>query len=41
MAEIAHYLLKPTIADAIMDRLAANAHRVELKGESKRKKKRK
>jgi len=26
-------------ADAIMDRLAGNAHRIELKGESLRKKK--
>ena len=29
---------EPTIADAIMDRLTANAHRVELKGESMRQK---
>jgi len=29
----------PTLADAIMDRLAGNAHRIELKGESLRKKK--
>jgi len=29
---------EPTIADAIMDRLTAHAHRVELKGESLRKK---
>lgn len=35
------YINEPTIADAIMDRLTANAHRVELKGESMRKKKRK
>ena len=27
-----------TIADAIMDRLAVNAHRIDLKGESLRKK---
>ena len=30
-----------TIADAIMDRLLCNAHRLELKGEPLRKKKRK
>jgi len=29
----------PTAADGIMDRLTANAHRIELKGESMRKKK--
>ena len=29
---------EPTLADAIMDRLMANAHRFELKGESLRKK---
>jgi len=29
---------EPTLADAIMDRLLANAHRFELKGESLRKK---
>ena len=28
---------EPTLADAIMDRLSANAHRIELKGESLRK----
>lgn len=33
------YLKEPTLADAIMDRLAASAHRIELKGESLRKKK--
>ena len=33
------YIAEPTLADAIMDRLAVNAHRVELKGESLRKKK--
>ena len=32
------YINEPTIADAIMDRLTANAHRVELKGESMRQK---
>jgi len=33
------YINEPTIADAIMDRLTANAHRIELKGESMRRKK--
>jgi len=33
------YLKEPTIADAIMDRMTANAHRIELKGESMRTKK--
>jgi len=28
------FLSEPTIADAIMDRLAGNAHRIELKGDS-------
>jgi DNA replication protein DnaC len=32
------YIGENTIADAIMDRLAANAHRFDLKGESLRKK---
>jgi DNA replication protein DnaC len=32
------YIGEPTIADAIMDRLTVNAHRVELKGQSLRKK---
>lgn len=31
------YLNEPTIADAILDRLTAQAHRIELKGESRRK----
>lgn len=31
------YLNEPTIADAIMDRLTAHMHKIELKGESKRK----
>lgn len=31
------YLSEPTLADAIMDRLSANAHRIELTGESLRK----
>jgi DNA replication protein DnaC len=30
------YLKEPTLADAIMDRLSANAHRIELTGESLR-----
>jgi DNA replication protein DnaC len=33
------YLSEPTLADAILDRLSAHAHRIELKGESLRKKK--
>jgi DNA replication protein DnaC len=33
------YIDEPTLADAILDRLSANAHRIELKGESLRKKK--
>lgn len=33
------YINDPTLADAIMDRLTANVHRVELKGESRRRKK--
>jgi len=33
------YIGESTIADAIMDRLAVNAHRIDLKGESLRKKK--
>ena len=32
------YIGEPTLADAIMDRLFAHAHRIELKGESLRKK---
>ena len=28
----------PTVADSILDRLVHNAHRIELKGESMRKK---
>ena len=32
------YIAEPTLADAIMDRLMANAHRFDLKGESMRKK---
>ena len=30
------YIAEPTLADAIMDRLAAYAHKIELKGESLR-----
>ncbi len=33
------YINDPTLADAILDRLTANAHRIELKGESRRRKK--
>ena len=33
------YIQEPTLADAIMDRLTAHAHKIELKGESMRKKK--
>jgi DNA replication protein DnaC len=33
------YINEPTIADAVMDRLTASAHRIELKGESLRRKK--
>ena len=33
------YLDEPTLADAIMDRMTAKSHRLELKGESRRKKK--
>ena len=33
------YLKEPTLADAIMDRMTAQAHRIELKGESLRGKK--
>jgi DNA replication protein DnaC len=33
------YINEPTIADAILDRLTAKAHRIELKGESMRRKK--
>jgi DNA replication protein DnaC len=32
------YINEPTLADAIMDRLSGNAQRIELKGESLRKK---
>jgi DNA replication protein DnaC len=33
------YIQEPSLADAILDRLTAQAHRIELKGESMRKKK--
>lgn len=33
------YINEPTLADEICDRLTANAHKIELKGESLRKKK--
>ena len=32
------YINDPTLADAILDRLTANAERIKLKGESRRKK---
>ena len=35
------FISEPTLADVIMDRLAGNAHRIELKGESLRKKRQK
>lgn len=34
-----HYLDEPTLADALMDRMTAKCHRLDLKGESRRKKK--
>jgi DNA replication protein DnaC len=39
LAQWHEYINDPTLADAILDRLTANAHRVELKGESLRRKK--
>ena len=35
------YIGDPTLADAIMDRLIANANKIELKGESMRQRKKK
>lgn len=35
------YINEPTLADAIMDRMTANVHRIELKGESRRRNKNK
>ena len=35
------YIGEPTLADAIMDRLVANANKIELHGESMRQKKKK
>ncbi|WP_322518644.1 ATP-binding protein [Chitinophaga sancti] len=35
----ANYLDETILADAILDRLTARSHRIELKGESRRKKK--
>ena len=32
------FIGEPTLADAIMDRLTAKAHRIELKGQSRRRK---
>lgn len=37
IAEWRHRIPDPTLADAILDRLVHNAHRIELKGESQRK----
>jgi DNA replication protein DnaC len=37
IAEWHHRIPDPTLADAILDRLVHNAHRIELKGESQRK----
>ena len=37
VAEWHVYIGEPTIADAILDRIVHNAHRVELKGDSMRK----
>lgn len=39
LAKWYEYINDPTLADAIMDRLTANANRIELKGESRRRKK--
>jgi DNA replication protein DnaC len=36
VSEWHNYLGEPTLADAIMDRITANAHRIELKGNSLR-----
>ena len=36
-----NYINEPTLADAIMDRLTANAHRIELEGPSLRDKNKK
>jgi DNA replication protein DnaC len=33
------YINEPTLADAILDRLLQQAHRIEIKGESMRKRK--
>ena len=33
------YINEPTLADAIMDKMTAHVHRIELKGECRRKKK--
>jgi DNA replication protein DnaC len=33
------YLAEPTLADALLDRMTAKCHRIELKGQSRRKKK--
>ncbi len=33
-----NYISEPTMADAIMDRISAHAHRIDLKGDSLRQK---
>ena len=38
IAQWYNYIKEPTLADAIMDRLTANARRIELKGQSLRRK---
>lgn len=39
VAEWFEYINEPTLADAILDRLLQQAHRIEIKGESMRKRK--
>jgi DNA replication protein DnaC len=41
VAKCHKYINDPILADAILDRLTANDHRIELKGESLRRKKQK
>lgn len=36
IAQWHEYIADPTLADAILDRLIANAHKIELKGKSLR-----
>ena len=35
--KVVNYLNEPTIADAILDRIIPKAHRIDLKGKSRRK----